>query len=144
MGSDSTDLRFPIGKFADPGAITEGHVSTWAADLAALPGDLRRTATPLSDAQRDTPYRPGWIVRQVIHHLPDSHLNCLLRFRWALTEDRPVIKPQQPVNGVTRRSTGDPFRLIASLCVANRSEYTRYSSQIAPCQSDASPVSALT
>ncbi len=94
MTSSTADLRFPIGKFADPEAITEGHVSAWLADLAALPDDLRRTVTSLSDAQLDTPYRPGgWTVRQVIHHLPDSHLNCLLRFRWALTEDRPVIKP---------------------------------------------------
>ena len=94
MPSASPDLRFPIGQFADPGAITEGHVNTWLQDLAALPGDLRRTVTPLSDTQLDTPYRPGgWAVRQVVHHLPDSHLNCLLRFRWALTEERPVIKP---------------------------------------------------
>ena len=94
MTSTAADLRFPIGKFADPGAITEDHVRTWLADLEALPGDLRRTVTPLTEAQRDTPYRPGgWTVRQVVHHLPDSHLNSLLRFRWALTEDRPVIKP---------------------------------------------------
>ena len=94
MTSSTADLRFPIGKFADPEAITEGHVSAWLADLAALPDDLRRTVTSLSDAQLDTPYRPGgWTVRQVIHHLPDSHLNCFLRFRWALTEDRPIIKP---------------------------------------------------
>ncbi|MCY3745350.1 MAG: putative metal-dependent hydrolase [Acidobacteria bacterium] len=94
MASDSADLRFPIGDFADPGVITEDHLGTWLKDLAALPGDLRRTVTPLDDAQLDTPYRPGgWTVRQVVHHLPDSHLNCFLRFRWALTEDRPVIKP---------------------------------------------------
>ena len=94
MTSSTADLRFPIGKFADPEATTEGHVSAWLADFAALPDDLRRTVTSLSDAQLDTPYRPGgWTVRQVIHHLPDSHLNCFLRFRWALTEDRPIIKP---------------------------------------------------
>ena len=94
MPADTPDLRFPIGRFADPGAVTEDHVGAWVEDLAALPGDLRRVVTPLTDAQLDTPYRPGgWTVRQVVHHLPDSHLNCLLRFRWALTEDRPVIKP---------------------------------------------------
>jgi hypothetical protein len=94
MTSSTTDLRFPIGGFADPGVITEDHVTTWLEDLAALPADLRNTVTPLSDVQLDTPYRPGgWTVRQVVHHLPDSHLHCFVRFRWALTEDRPVIKP---------------------------------------------------
>ena len=94
MAADTPDLRFPIGEFAAPGAVTEDHVGTWLADLAALPGDLRRTVTPLTETQLDTPYRPGgWTVRQVVHHLPDSHLNSLLRFRWALTEDRPAIKP---------------------------------------------------
>ena len=94
MTSTATDLRFPIGQFADPGTITEHHVRAWAGDVAALPGDLRQTVTPLNDEQLNTPYRPGgWTIRQVVHHLPDSHLNCLLRFRWALTENRPVIKP---------------------------------------------------
>ena len=145
MTSATPDLRYPIGRFSVSGAITEDRVGTWLGDLVALPDDLRRTVTPLSDPQLDTPYRPGgWTVRQVVHHLPDSHLNCFLRFRWALTEDRPVIKPQQPVNKVTRRSTGDASRLIAALCVPIRSEYTWYSSQIAPCQPGASPISALT
>ena len=94
MTSGSIDLRFPIGRFADPGVITQDHVSGWLEDLATLPADLRHTVTPLSDAQLETPYRSGgWTVRQVVHHLPDSHLNSLLRFRWALTEDCPVIKP---------------------------------------------------
>ncbi|CAI8022219.1 Putative metal-dependent hydrolase BcerKBAB4_2443 [Geodia barretti] len=78
-------MRYPIGTFTVSGAITEDQVGAWLADLVALPGDLRRTVTPLSDPQLDTPYRPGgWTVRQVVHHLPDSHLNCFLRFRWAL------------------------------------------------------------
>ena len=92
--TETTDLRCPIGRFAVSGAITEDQVNTCLADLVALPGDLRRTVTPLSARQRNTPYRPGgWTVRQVVHHLPDSHLNCFLRFRWALTANRPVIKP---------------------------------------------------
>ena len=94
MTSATPDLRYPIGRFTVSGAITEDRISTWLGDLVALPDDLRRTVTPLSNPQLDTPYRPGgWTVRQVVHHLPDSHLNCFLRFRWALTEDRPVIKP---------------------------------------------------
>ena len=75
MTSATPDLRYPIGKFTVSGAITEDQVGAWLADLVALPGDLRRTVAPLSDPQLDTPYRPGgWTVRQVVHHLPDSHL----------------------------------------------------------------------
>ena len=65
----------------------------WIRDIAAMPADLRRTVSPLTDEHLDTPYRPlGWTVRQVVHHLADSHMNSLVRFKWALTEDRPVIK----------------------------------------------------
>ena len=75
MTSATPDLRYPIGTFTVSGAITEDQVGAWLADLVALPGDLRRTVTPLSDPQLDTQYRPGgWTVRQVVHHLPDSHL----------------------------------------------------------------------
>ena len=101
MTHEPTDLRYPIGRFAAPGAITENQVGAWLADLVALPDDLRRTVTPLSDPQLDTPYRPGgWTVRQVVHHLPDSHLNCFLRFRWALTEQRTGRSVSSPM---TRR-----------------------------------------
>ena len=88
------DLRYPIGQFSPSGPVTRDQVDAWTDDIAALPADLRRTAATLTDNQLDTPYRPGgWTVRQVVHHLPDSHMNSLVRFKWALTEDRPVIKP---------------------------------------------------
>ncbi len=99
MGDESarplvSDPRFPIGRFAAPDPITEEHIAEWTADLGRLPLDLRRAVTPLSESQRDTPYRPGgWTVRQIVHHLSDTHLNSFLRFRWALTEDAPVVKP---------------------------------------------------
>ena len=65
----------------------------WIRDIAAMPADLRRTVSPLTDEQLDAPYRPlGWTVRQFIHNLADSHMNSLVRFKRALTEDRPVIK----------------------------------------------------
>ncbi len=87
------DLRYPIGEFAPPNDITRERVDAWIDDLAALPADVRRTVAPLTNEQLDTPYRPdGWTVRQVVHHLPDSHMNSLIRFKWALSEDRPVIK----------------------------------------------------
>ena len=94
MTADTMDLRYPIGRFAVSGTITPDRVNAWIGDLAVLPGDLRRTVTPLGDPRLDTPYRPGgWTVRQVVHHLADSHLTSFLRFRSALTEDRPVVKP---------------------------------------------------
>jgi len=69
------------------------EVNGWIDDIAALPADLRRVVSTLSERQLDTPYRPGgWTVRQVVHHLPDSHMNSFVRFKWALTERRPMIK----------------------------------------------------
>ena len=93
MSLQPLDLRYPVGRFSAPDPITPDQVAIWIDDIAALPADLRRTVARLTDAQLDTPYRPdGWTVRQVIHHLPDSHMNSLIRFKWALTEDRPAIK----------------------------------------------------
>jgi hypothetical protein len=88
------DLRYPIGPFAAPDPVTQAHVSAWTADIERLPRDFRDVVAMLDARQLDTPYRPGgWSVRQVVHHVPDSHLNSLIRFKWTLTEDRPVIKP---------------------------------------------------
>ncbi len=87
-----TDLRYPIGKFTPPGAISETQRTDAVAAIAALPGELRLAVGGMTDAQLDTPYRPhGWTVRQVVHHLPDSHLNSYIRLKLALTEDRPTI-----------------------------------------------------
>jgi hypothetical protein len=86
-------LRFPVGRFEAPATITPEHISAWIEEVAALPSQFRDAAVRCSEAQLETPYREGgWRVRQVIHHLPDSHINCYVRFRWALTEDRPAIK----------------------------------------------------
>ena len=88
------DLRYPVGRFKAPTEITSAQRQEWIAEIQALPGKLRDTIEPLRDAQLDTPYRPGgWTVRQVVHHLADSHLNSYVRFRLALTEDNPTIKP---------------------------------------------------
>ena len=93
MTVPTADPRYPIGEFLPPDPVTHDQVAAWIDDIAALPADLRRTVSALTGGQLDTPYRPGgWTVRQVVHHLPDSHMNSLVRFKWALTEDRPVIK----------------------------------------------------
>jgi uncharacterized damage-inducible protein DinB len=91
-----TDLRYPIGPFAYDGAMTDARRSECIARIAATPGRLRAAVAGLNDAQLDTPYRPGgWTVRQVVHHVPDSHLNAYTRVRLALTEDTPTIKPYE-------------------------------------------------
>src|SRR5206468_9519797 len=89
----NTDLRFPIGRYQPPAEIGETVRNEWTGELEALPENLRKAVRGLSEPQLDTPYRPGgWTVRQVVHHLPDSHMNSYIRFRLALTEDKPTVK----------------------------------------------------
>jgi len=89
-----TDLRFPIGKFSYDKPLTEEQRQACLAEIARTPASLRSAVSGLSAAQLDTPYRPeGWTVRQVVHHVPDSHLNSYVRFKLALTEDEPTVKP---------------------------------------------------
>jgi len=89
-----TDLRYPIGKFNYDGPLTEEKRQRLIGDIAQAPANLRSAVKGLSEAQLDTPYRPGgWTVRQVVHHVPDSHMNSYVRFKLALTEDEPTIKP---------------------------------------------------
>jgi hypothetical protein len=89
-----TDLRYPIGKFHFDGPSTKDQRHKLMDDIAAAPANLRAAVKSLSEQQLDTPYRPdGWTVRQVAHHLPDSHLNAYVRFKLALTEEDPMIKP---------------------------------------------------
>jgi hypothetical protein len=89
-----TDLRYPVGKFKFEGPLTEDQKQKCLADIEQAPANLRAAVKNLSDQQLDTPYRPeGWTVRQLTHHVPDSHLNAYIRFKLALTEDEPTIKP---------------------------------------------------
>ena len=89
-----TDLRFPIGKFSYEGPLGEDRKQAFLEDIARAPANLRAAVKGLAEAQLDTPYRPGgWTVRQVVHHVPDSHMNSYVRFKLALTEDEPTIKP---------------------------------------------------
>lgn len=87
-------LKFPIGKFERPSSITQEMIQKWISDISSFPARLTQEVALLTDEQLDTPYRPnGWTIRQVVHHCADSHMNSLLRFKLALTEDRPTIKP---------------------------------------------------
>ena len=88
------DLRYPIGKFDWHTPADPAHRPQYIMRIAEAPARYREAVRGLDDRQLDTPYRPdGWTVRQVIHHVPDSHMNCFVRWRLALTEEEPVVKP---------------------------------------------------
>jgi hypothetical protein len=89
-----TDPRYPVGKFHYQGPFTDEQRSQLIEQIAQAPAKLRAAAAGLSAGQLDTPYREGgWTVRQVVHHVPDSHMNSFIRFKLALTEDEPTVKP---------------------------------------------------
>ncbi len=86
-------LKYPIGRFTPPATIGKSQILEWIDHLEALPGSVRSVVEYWEDDRLDTPYRPdGWTVRQVVHHLADSHHNSYTRFKWALTEESPTIK----------------------------------------------------
>ena len=90
------DLRYPIGRFVRTADVNEETRAGWIEDIAAVPENVRAAVAGLDDEQLDTPYRPGgWTVRQVVHHLPDSHLNAYVRCKLALTEEEPAIRTYQ-------------------------------------------------
>ena len=90
----TNDLRYPVGPFKIEGKLSDEQIHLAIDAIAQAPARLRAAVDGLSSEQLDTPYRPGgWTVRQVVHHLPDSHLNSYIRFKLALTEDQPTIKP---------------------------------------------------
>src|ERR1700748_1604008 len=93
--SHEDSLRYPTGRFERPTrALHDSERQQMIDVIARTPSDIRSAVRGLSNSQLDTPYRPGgWTVRQVVHHVPDSHMNALIRFKLALTEDNPTIKP---------------------------------------------------
>lgn len=87
-------LRYPIGKFKLPENLSADKIQTWVLNIETFPERLKSEVENLSDSQLNTPYRPGgWTVKQVVHHLADSHMNAYIRVKLTLTEDEPSIKP---------------------------------------------------
>jgi hypothetical protein len=94
MHIDIEFLRYPIGKFQGPDKITEEGIREAISIIQSFPSHLFSAVSPLSVEQLNTPYRPGgWTVRQLVHHCADSHMNAFIRFKLALTEENPTIKP---------------------------------------------------
>lgn len=92
----TADARYPIGRFHFDQDASTGKREQWIAEIAAAPAQLRASVAGLTGMQLDTPYRDGgWTVRQVVHHVPDSHLNAYTRMKLALTEEEPTIKPYE-------------------------------------------------
>ena len=89
-----SDPRYPIGKFSFDGTLTPEQKKQYLNDIEQTPARMREAVRGLSDQQLNTPYREGgWTVRQLAHHIPDSHMNAYIRFKLALTEDEPTIRP---------------------------------------------------
>ena len=94
MIEPAADPRFPVGRYRPPAEISAEQRAEWIEQIAHTPARLREAVAGLSDAQLDTPYRDGgWTVRQVAHHIADSHINAVTRFKLGLTENDPTIKP---------------------------------------------------
>lgn len=91
---DLTELQYPIGKFEKPEEITREILNRYLNDISTFPSQLKKEVENLTDEQLDTVYRPdGWTIRQVVNHCADSHANSLTRFKLALTEEEPSIRP---------------------------------------------------
>jgi hypothetical protein len=88
----SDDLRYPVGPYVKPQAISPAEREGYVNEIASTPANLREAIRGLTEPQLNTPYRDGgWTVRQVVHHFPDSHVNAYIRFKLALTENDPLI-----------------------------------------------------
>jgi len=94
--SIAPDLRYPVGRFQRPETVSADERASCIREIAELPANLRAAVEGLTEPQLETPYRPGgWNVRQVVHHIADSHMNSFIRFRLGLTESDPIIKPYE-------------------------------------------------
>ena len=91
MTLNNTPPQFPAGAYEAPGLYDEPTRHQLIGSIAAAPRQVRAAVAGLADQQLDTKYR-NWTIRQIVHHLADSHMNCFIRFKWALTEDSPLIK----------------------------------------------------
>ncbi|MEO8908966.1 MAG: YfiT family bacillithiol transferase [Gemmatimonadaceae bacterium] len=114
--AESTDVRYPVGKFDWNGVVSPSDYPRLIAEIAATPGALRSAVAGLSRDQLETRYRPeGWTVKQVVHHVPDSHLNAYTRFKLALTENEPTIKPYDEAKWAELQDTQVPIDVSLDL-----------------------------
>src|SRR5947208_16733586 len=114
-----SDPRFPIGKFSFPTSVSPSDLTGFIGDIEQAPAALRSAVAGLSAQQLDTPYRAGgWTVRQVAHHVPDSHMNAYIRFKLGLTEDAPAIKTYEEKDWAKTPETRAPIVMSLDLLTA--------------------------
>jgi hypothetical protein len=130
----ANDLRYPIGEFTEVPASDDVRAAA-IRDLEELPAKMRAAVAGLSDAQIDTPYRPdGWTVRQLVHHVPDSHVNGYTRVKLALTEDAPVIKPYDEHAWAALPDSQLPLDIALSLLDAIQARWVAVYRALSPIQ----------
>jgi len=124
---DVEDLRYPIGEFQPPARVTTAERESHIEQVELLPAQLRAAVAGLDSTQLDTAYREaGWTLRQVVHHLADSHMNGFVRFRLVLTEDEPLIKPYAPdLWGELADSRTSPVEVSLALLSALHERWVR-------------------
>lgn len=110
-------LQYPIGKFAPKDSYTSSEIATLIQSIETVPAKIEEVFKKFSAKQLDTSYRPGgWTARQVLHHIPDSHLNAYIRFKWTLTEETPIIKAyNEKAWAETHETKQDPSPSVALL-----------------------------
>lgn len=130
-----TDLRYPIGRFQfENDNLTDEQRQHFINQIAETPAMLREAVKGLSQEQLEMPYRPGgWTVRQVVHHVPDSHLNSYVRFKLALTEDEPTIKPYDEAQWAMLGDTqSTPVEVSLNLLESLHERWVRLLRSLAP------------
>jgi hypothetical protein len=127
------EARYPIGKFQFNGEITNSVTKGWINEIEDLPGLLRFAVRDLDNEQLDTSYRSGgWTVRQVVHHLADSHMNAYVRFKLALTEETPLIKPYDEVKWAELPDYKLPIDISLSLLEALHIRWVKLLRSLSP------------
>ncbi len=110
------DERYPIGRHVPVSSLSPAQRAECITQIAAQPGLLRRAVQGLDEGQLDTPYRDGgWTVRQVVHHVPDSHMHAYLRCKFLLTEEQPTIKPYDQATWARTPETRGPVEVSLTL-----------------------------
>ncbi|KIL42710.1 YfiT family bacillithiol transferase [Jeotgalibacillus soli] len=127
------DMKYPIGNFQFDGEITNSVTRGWINEIEDLPRLLRDAVKELDNEQLDTAYRSGgWTVRQVVHHLADSHMNAYIRFKLALTEEKPVIKPYNETKWAELSDYELPIDISLLLLEALHKRWTKLLRSISP------------
>lgn len=127
------DERYPIGKFKLDGEVTTSLIEGWIKEIEELPSLLSDTVKNLTQEQLDTPYRSGgWTVRQVVHHVADSHMNAYVRFKLALTEDNPTIKPYEEAKWAELPDYQLPVEVSLTLIETMHARWVKFLKRLSP------------